>query len=403
MSALPNFRSPEFLSSHIQNTMAFYHPNCIDPNGGFFHFFKDNGEIYDSDTRHLVSSTRFVFNYAKAYLAEQNPDYLNAVKHGVDYLRKRHLKANGGYVWLLKGAKNLDETNHCYGFAFVMLAYSMAYKAGITEAKSWLEETFQTMEKHYWDADYCLYRDEISADWQEVSPYRGQNANMHSCEAMLAAYDATQESHYLERAIRLAENICIRQADLANGEIWEHYHADWQLDWDYNRDNPKHLFRPWGFQPGHQTEWAKLLLLIHQRRAIDWLIPKAEQLFNQAWLKAWDEKNAGLCYGYDLQGKVCDGDKYFWVQAESFAAAAMLALMTGKSDYWQKYDQLWQYSWQHMVDHQYGAWFRILTQDNQTIDDCKSPAGKTDYHTMGACYEVIEQLQKHNLTISIKD
>lgn len=398
MSSLPDFRSAEFLTSHIQTTMGFYHPNCIDPDGGFYHFFKDNGDIYDHETRHLVSSTRFVFNYAKAYLAEHNADYLAAVKHGVAYLRQRHLKSNGGYVWLLKGAENLDETNHCYGFAFVILAYSMAYKAGITEAKSWLEETYQTMEQHYWDADAGLYRDEISADWQEVSPYRGQNANMHSCEAMLAAYDATQEVHYLERAICLAENICVRQADLANGEIWEHYTADWKVDWDYNRDDPKHLFRPWGFQPGHQTEWAKLLLLIHQRRAIDWLVPKAEQLFDQAWNKAWDQKNGGLCYGYDTQGQVCDGEKYFWVQAESFAAAAMLALMTGKSDYWRKYDQLWQYSWQHMIDHQYGAWFRILTQDNQAIDDCKSPAGKTDYHTMGACYEVIEQLQKAQLS-----
>ena len=42
-----------------------------------------------------------------------------------------------------------------------------------------------------------------------------------------------------------------------------------------------------------------------------------------------------------------------------------------------------------MVDHEHGAWFRILTRDNRKYDDLKSPAGKTDYHTMGACYEVL--------------
>jgi mannose/cellobiose epimerase-like protein (N-acyl-D-glucosamine 2-epimerase family) len=42
-----------------------------------------------------------------------------------------------------------------------------------------------------------------------------------------------------------------------------------------------------------------------------------------------------------------------------------------------------------MVDHQYGAWFRILDQRNEKYSDEKSPAGKTDYHTMGACYEVL--------------
>jgi mannose/cellobiose epimerase-like protein (N-acyl-D-glucosamine 2-epimerase family) len=395
----PDFKSPAFLKKHIQTTMNFYHPSCIDPEGGFFQFFKDNGDIYDKDTRHLVSSTRFVFNYAKACQTEASQTeeksvYLDATRDGLDYLRNRHRRGNGGYVWLLNKDKNLDETNHCYGLAFVMLAYATAYKAGVEEAKPWIQETFDLMEKHFWDAEFELYKDEASGDWKEVSSYRGQNANMHTCEALITAYDATQEQHYLERAILLANNICQRQAALADGEIWEHYTESWQVDWDYNKDNPKHLFRPWGFQPGHQTEWAKLLLLIHQRSPIDWLIPTAKQLFDKAWEKSWDNVNGGLCYGYDPQGEVCDGDKYFWVQAESFAAAALLALATKEEQYWDKYQSLWQYSWSHMIDHQYGAWFRILTQDNKAFDDEKSPAGKTDYHTMGACYEVIDQLTR---------
>ena len=56
-------------------------------------------------------------------------------------------------------------------------------------------------------------------------------------------------------------------------------------------------------------------------------------------------------------------------------------------------DAIWDYSWQHMVDHQHGAWYRILTPDNRAISDEKSPAGKTDYHTMGAAYEVMNLLR----------
>ena len=55
---------------------------------------------------------------------------------------------------------------------------------------------------------------------------------------------------------------------------------------------------------------------------------------------------------------ICDGDKYFWVQAESFAAAALLAVRTGEEGYWSWYDRIWDYSWRHMIDHRYGAWFR---------------------------------------------
>ena len=55
----PDFRSEAFLREHIAHTMAFYHPHAIDPAGGFFHYYKDDGTIYDRSHRHLVSSTRF--------------------------------------------------------------------------------------------------------------------------------------------------------------------------------------------------------------------------------------------------------------------------------------------------------------------------------------------------------
>jgi len=35
-----------------------------------------------------------------------------------------------------------------------------------------------------------------------------------------------------------------------------------------------------------------------------------------------------------------------------------------------------------------------LTRDNRKYSDEKSPAGKTDYHTMGACYEVLNALDR---------
>jgi mannose/cellobiose epimerase-like protein (N-acyl-D-glucosamine 2-epimerase family) len=130
-------------------------------------------------------------------------------------------------------------------------------------------------------------------------------------------------------------------------------------------------------------------LLLERNREEKWLVPKAQHLFDTALEHSWDEANGGIVYGFDPDGKVCDGDKYFWVQAESLAATALLHARTGKAQYDQWYEKIWAYSWQHFVDHKYGAWYRILTQDNKKYDDEKSPAGKVDYHTMGACYEVL--------------
>ena len=393
MKTVPEFRSIDFLREHVAQTMAFYHPRCIDPRGGFFHYFRDDGTVYDASHRHLVSSTRFVFNYAMAFHEFREPAYLAAVHHGVRYLRTVHRDArSGGYAWTIRDGSPEDRTNHCYGLAFVLLAYASALQAGMTEAVGWLDETWELLEKRFWDADAGLYRDEASPDWV-FSIYRGQNANMHMCEAMLAAHEATGSARYLDRGYTLADNMTRRQAEKTGGLVWEHYYEDWQPDWDHNRDDPRNLFRPWGFQPGHQVEWTKLLLILGRHRPEPWLLPRARQLFDTALMRAWDEEYGGISYGFAPDGALCDTDKYFWVQAEALAAAALLAERSGEQKYWDWYRRIWEYSWRHLVDHRYGAWYRILTRDNRKYSDEKSPAGKTDYHTMGACYEVLRLLR----------
>ena len=400
MNSLPDFRSEHFLRSHIADTMAFYHPRAIDPKGGFFHYFRDDGRVYDASHRHLVSSTRFVFNYAMAAREFGNVQYLDAARHGLRYLRNVHRDgASGGYAWTIRDGAPEDRTNHCYGVAFVLLAYSTALKAGIEEVLPWIDETWELLELRFWDAGPGLYRDEADAQWN-FSDYRGQNANMHMCEAMLAAYEATRQPRFLDRALTLADHMTRRQATKAGGLVWEHYDRDWNVDRDYHRDDPKHLFRPWGYQPGHQTEWAKLLVSLdtHLRERgtpADWLVDTARQLFDVAVQRAWDAEFGGLCYGFGLgpDFAVCDDDKYFWVQAESLAAAARLADATGDPRYLDWYDRLWAYSWRHFVDHEHGAWYRILDRQNRKYSDEKSPAGKTDYHTMGACHDVLAVLR----------
>lgn len=393
---LPDVRSPVFLRQHIAWIMDFYADRAIDPSGGMYHFFLDDGTVYDARTRHLVSATRFVITHAMLFQLTGEERFRKGARHGVDFLRRAFLDPlTGGYAWQIDWhegkATVLDATRHCYGMAFVMLACAHACRSGVEEARGWLAETFDVAERRFWLSDFGLYADEATPDWT-LSPYRGQNANMHACEAMIYAYVATGERRYIDRAETLAHNITVRQAALADGLVWEHYHADWSVDWDYNRHDKTNIFRPWGFQPGHQTEWAKLLLQLDAQMPADWHLPRAEALFEAAVSRAWDSHHGGVHYGFAPDGSICDGDKYHWVQAESFAAAALLAQRTGKAAYWGWYDRIWDYCWQHFVDHEQGAWFRILDPANLNHTREKSPAGKVDYHDIGACFDVLRAM-----------
>jgi mannose/cellobiose epimerase-like protein (N-acyl-D-glucosamine 2-epimerase family) len=227
---MPDFRDRRVLLGHVRQTMDFYHPRCIDPSGGFYHYFKDDGTVYDRHARHLVSSTRFIFNYAMAFRHFGRPEHL---------------------------------------------------------------EAFELAEAHFWEPQHGLYADEASADWAVLAPYRGQNANMHMCEALIAAFEASGEDRNLRRAETLARHVTVRQAALAGGLVWEHYRPDWSVDWDYNKNDKSNIFRPWRYQPGHLTEWAKLLLILerhaeHLANDAAWLAPRAQALFDAAVSHAWD-------------------------------------------------------------------------------------------------------------------
>ncbi|CCN71762.1 AGE family epimerase/isomerase [Vibrio nigripulchritudo] len=396
MTMTKDYRSEAFLTSHIQSLIDFYHPECIDrERGGYINQFKDDGTIFDADTKHLVGTCRFAFNYSLAYLITGKQEYQDAAEHGIRFLLEYHKQQDGGYAWVLNGLDVEDGTRHCYGHAFVLLAAAASIKADAPSGRTLLNDIWEVLEVRFWDKDAQLYVDEIlEGSWSNVSEYRGQNANMHMCEAMICAYEATKEARFLDRAYTLAKRVCVELASKADGLVWEHYDQNWQHDWEYNLDDPKHLFRPWGYLPGHFTEWSKLLLILSRYRREEWMIETAAHLFNTALDVSWDPSTDGMNYTFSPDRQVVDTDRYYWVTAETIAASAALAVETGEDKYWDWYDTMWSVAERHFIDHQYGGWYRVLDTDNKRYDDLKSPPSKTDYHPLSACFEVLQSLKQ---------
>ena len=375
-----------FLRAHVDSILRFYAPNAHDPAGGFFHCFLDDGTVYDQRTRHLVSATRFVFNWAMAHRHTGRAPYLEWTRHALDHLEAIR-RADGLYGWTLTDGRLDDASAMAYGQAFVLLARSHAMRVGLATAAD-VADALDRMDAAFWRAADRAYADEITPAGVLIT-YRGQNANMHQCEACLAAYEATGQVSYLDRAEALIERFAFELADAAGGLVWEHYTEGWSVDWNYNRDNPGNIFKPWGFQTGHQTEWAKLLLIAHGHRPQQRWVDRAAALHQAAWAHGWDATHGGLIYGFAPDRSPCDRDKYFWVQAESFASAWRLWRATGEPAFLRQYREIWRFSWQHMIDHRHGGWFRIVGADGRKLEDTKSPPGKVDYHTMGACWDVM--------------
>ena len=389
-ASYPVFDSPEFLNAHIDSILAFYQKTAFDPEGGFFQFFMDDGTIYDTQTRHLVSSTRFVFNYAQAYLRSGHPLHQEWATHGFHYLLSHHRHASGHFIWQRNAKEIEDGRAMAYGHAFVLLAASWAHRLEIAGASQCLQSVWDFMENYFYEPAHNAYADERDESLQHLSDYRGQNANMHSVEACLAAYEATAEQKFFDRADLIAHQFTVTLAKQADGQIWEHYDANWQHDWVYNIDKPDDLFKPWGYQPGHQLEWSKLLLQLEHHHPSSWRIETAKKLYDCALNYGWDKEYGGLVYGYGPDKNFADATKYFWVHAEALAAAWRLYTLTGEQRYYADYNDIWKWSWDHLIDHEYGAWYRVVSREGNKLEPHKSPAGKVDYHTMGACWDILD-------------
>ena len=93
--------------------MRFFNPEkCIDPLGGFYHFYNEAGELFDKNVRKFVTEARFVFTYAVAYKWLGEEKYKQAVEHGIASLRdttKFRNEANGAFFWELKDGLPTDK------------------------------------------------------------------------------------------------------------------------------------------------------------------------------------------------------------------------------------------------------------------------------------------------------
>ncbi|RDI69900.1 AGE family epimerase/isomerase [Halopelagius longus] len=391
------YRTPAWLRRDALGVLDFHRERSLDTHfGGYTAQVSDiDGAVYDQRTKHLVPTARFVFGFSVGKLLDGPVWCEPAAEHGLSYLRNvAYDEEHDGYGWQFEGRDVVDDTRATYGHAFVLLAYATAARAGIGNVEHLVTETADLLDDRFFEPEHGAYASNRTAEWDPVEPsYRGQNANMHACEALLAAYEAVGDDRCLDRATTVAEKIALDRADAADGLLWEHFTEDWAVDWEYNRDQKADLFRPWGYQPGHLLEWSKLLVQLDEHDDADWYIDRAERFFEAAVEDGWDDERGGFYYTFDRDGSPIVEDKYTWALEEGLGAAARLGAATGDDDYWEWFDTIHAYLDEYATNHSLGIRYERLTPDGDvhpTIDE--TPKVKSGYHHVNSCYEALRAL-----------
>lgn len=321
------------------------------------------GEPLDAD-RDLYSTARQAHCFAIAALLGR-PGAANIARRALDALAGPFEDSeNGGwYTTLTAGGTVVDTSKSAYPHAFVLLAASSAVQAGIPTAPELLSRAAAVIEQYFWQEAEGASAEHFTAGWDALEPgYRGQNANMHLTEAMMAAYEATGRDKFLRRAIRIADTIINHHARDHQWRVPEHFDGAWRVVADYNIDKPADPFRPYGSVPGHGLEWARLVLQLHALDAAStpWAPDAARNLFAEATAHGWDASRGGIVYTVDPEGRPVNTARMHWGIAEAIGAASWLYGTTHDAMYDDWYRRFWDYTARHVIDNAGGSWWHEI-------------------------------------------
>ena len=210
---------------------------------------------------------------------------------------------------------------------------------------------------------------------------------MHGVEACLAAYDATGEQRFLDRALRITTQVVHTWARAHSWRVPEHFDDAWRLLPDHHREQPDHPFEPYGVTIGHGLEWSRLVVQVRAAlgdRAPAWMLEAAQGLFARAVEDGWSVDGAeGFVYTTDWDGTPVVRERMHWVVAEGICAAAALGEATGDPAYDEHYRRWWDHAATHFVHPDNGSWQHQRGADLAAADSVWP--GRPDlYHSLHA-------------------
>jgi len=283
--------------------------------GGFHEVIGQDGVAVDRDRRARVQA-RQIYVYATAGALGWDGPWREAVEHGLTYFLTHYRRPDGLFRTRVKADGAVaDDTAVLYDQAFALFALAMAYSV-LPERGELIVEAQDLLGQI--QASFTL----PNGGFFESSPERPYQSNphMHLFEAMLAwrEVDADPDRRRVwdAQADAIAELCLTRFIDAKTGALREFFDAKWA---------PAPGLDGRIVEPGHQLEWAWLLIRWARLRDRPDALAAAERLFQIGVGPGLD-----LTRGVALQQLLDDFSVHdpvarLWPQTEWLKAALALA------------------------------------------------------------------------------
>lgn len=353
------------------------------PDNGFYERIGQDGKPMFGDNRRARVQPRQAYCYAAAGQKGWNGKWREAVDHGLSWFDKIYRLDSGLYGNLADASgKLIDPSFDLYNQAFALFAAAQASVAQPEQADEMRTKALAILA--------ILKRDYAhpKAGFEGENPPREplcSNPHMHMFEAMLAWEAIDPKGPWTDLADEIATLAMNRFIDSENGGLREFFDHDWNpLPGDKGRI----------MEPGHQFEWAWLLVRWGSLRNNAEAIRKAIRMFDIGEeYGICPRRKVAIMSLYD-DFTVHDALARLWPQTEWLKAAVRLASVT-EGEEKQRYlasairaiGAL-----QPFLDTPVpGLWFDKWPVDAPMIDE-PAPAS-TFYHIVCAIYEAGDVLE----------
>ena len=363
--------------------LPFWAENGLDPKGGFFERLYPDGSPDRDAVRRVRVQCRIIYTYAHAHYLGWYDRSKDVADHVTAWLLDNALVpdlsiaegAFSGCAFTLHPDGTVqDSKRDTYTLTFLLLAMAWRYRAfGDSSALKIAGQTLAFMDGHL-AANNGGY---LEAQPGELP--RRQNPHMHLFEALMALYEATGNSDYLDRAGAVLTLFEQHFFDHDTHLMTEFFHKDWSpCDQAGKR-----------CEPGHMAEWSWLIRQYARLAGADGKSPYPDLLYHAAATKGRDSASGFLLDEISRSCSYRKTTKRLWPQTEYVKAALSIFRQTGNTVHGEAaavlINRLFETYFHHPLN---GAWYDSLDEENRPVPGKIQPS--TFYHIFSMAAQAAE-------------
>ena len=385
-----------YRDSLLKDNLPFWLKHGLDyEHGGFFNAVDRDGTLLDSD-KSVWFQGRFSWLLAAVHNAlGPNEEWLRLARDGVRFIDDHCFDPGDGLMWfhVTADGKPIRKRRYRFSEAFACIANAAVFQA--TGDSSYAEKAvklFDTFEQHAKDPGLSPF----PAKFTGTRPSKGIGAPMIAINMAQICREAKVPGDWDSKVDACIEEIV---SDFVHDDI-ECVMETVAVDGSRIDDH----FDGRTLNPGHAIEAAWFIMHEAKVRGNDpALIGLGTKMLDWMWKRGWDTEFGGMLYFVGVDGRPVQeywhDMKFWWPHDEAIIATLLAYQITGDQRYAEMHELVHDWTWKHFPDPEYGEWFGYLHRDGTVSNLVKGTLWKGPFHTprmMLVCWQICEELLVEN-------